>query len=108
MILAWFLLAVVAAPAVVCAEGEPAAFRQRRAELLKAAPGAVVALFGRKDFDDPHSPFRQEEDFYYLTGWLEPGAALLAAPGRDVLFLPGAQTPRANAYTGRMTGPGRR
>jgi Xaa-Pro aminopeptidase len=35
-------------------------------------------------------PYRQDEDFYYLTGWNEPGAALLI-----VGDAPQAQTPRA-------------
>jgi Xaa-Pro aminopeptidase len=56
--------------------------------------------------------FRQDDDFYYLSGWTEPGAALLIAPaleardnnpGRpytEILFLP----PR-NARIERFTGP---
>ncbi len=41
--------------------------------------------------------FRQESNFYYLTGHEEPGAALLIAPAsgkdpyRDILFLPGRE-----------------
>ncbi len=54
-------------------------------------------------------PYRQDADFYYLTGWNEPGAALLvvgadsqADPAhgyREVLFLP-TRNLRMEKYTG--------
>ena len=58
-------------------------------------------------------PYRQDSDFYYLTGWTEPGAALLivgdaphaASPRsyKEILFLP-ARDLRMETYTGvKMT-----
>ncbi len=54
-------------------------------------------------------PYRQDSDFYYLTGWTEPGAALIivgdapqaASPRvyREILFLP-ARNLRIEKYTG--------
>jgi len=54
-------------------------------------------------------PYRQDSDFYYLTGWTEPGAALMVvgeAPGgassrayREILFLP-TRNLRLEKYTG--------
>lgn len=49
-------------------------------------PGAQVRLRNR----DTEFEFRQNSDFYYLTGWNEPGAVLIIAPRhekhRDTLF----------------------
>jgi Xaa-Pro aminopeptidase len=56
-------------------------------------------------------PYRQDPDFYYLTGWNEPGAALFiqsatpagdrspARPYREILFLP-TRNPLMERYTG--------
>jgi Xaa-Pro aminopeptidase len=82
---------------------EPAAppYASRRAELRKALPDSVIVLFGRaeSDSDDLRSGFFQEPNFYYLTGWLEPGAVLVLEPNRDILFLP-AKNPEAEKWTG--------
>ena len=55
------------------------------------------------------TPYRQDEDFYYLTGWTEPGAALMVvgepqtadAPRgyKEILFLP-TRDLRMEKYTG--------
>ena len=95
----WIALALCAA-----AEGsEPAAppYAARRAELRKALPDGVVVLFGRaeSDSDDLRSGFYQEPNFNYLTGWLQPGAALVIEPAGDILFLP-AKDPEAEKWTG--------
>ena len=64
--------------------------------VLFAAPEPVL------DF----MPYRQDSDFYYLTGWNEPGAALMiVAPGdasqryKEILFLP-TRNLRTEKYTG--------
>ncbi len=54
-------------------------------------------------------PYRQDSDFYYLTGWNEPGAALMVVgaskqPGhereyKEILFLP-TRNLRTETYTG--------
>src|SRR5262245_53216001 len=76
-------------------------YSSRRAELRKALPDSVVVLFGRaeSDSDDLRSGFFQEPNFYYLTGWMQPGAVLVVEPTRDILFLP-AKDPEAEKWTG--------
>lgn len=72
-------------------------YRGRRERLAAKldANSAVVLLFGNEEENDS---FVQNDDFYYLTGWNEPGAALLIAPaleGRpytEILFLPARNT----------------
>lgn len=57
------------------------AYAERRAKLLAQVDGPVV-LFGftGKENDSPSYVFNQEENFYYLTGHNEAGAALLLVP----------------------------
>jgi Xaa-Pro aminopeptidase len=47
-------------------------------------------LFGRTEaeMEDRSAATLQEPDFYYLTGWTQPGAVLLLAAESEVLFLP--------------------
>ena len=102
------------------AAGAAPEFAARRANLRKAMPDGVLVLFGNKESDDLHDPFFQQTDFYYLTGWEEPGAILIVtpesekdAPGfeqrskapREILFLP-QRIPSQEKWTGRKLGPG--
>ncbi len=74
----------------------PQALRLRRASLAALHPDGAILLLGyEKDEGRPGpSPFRQENNFYYLTGCNTPGAALLllpelgSKPYREILFLP--------------------
>ncbi|MEK7408121.1 MAG: aminopeptidase P family protein [Acidobacteriota bacterium] len=102
------LFASLLAGALLWSAGALEEHRARRAALSQALPGGVVVLFGR---DDPaegagHAGFAQEPNFYYLTGWGEPGAVLLLAPERkgapraETLFLP-ARDARTETYSGR-------
>ena len=77
-------------------------FASRRAELRKALPDSVVVLIGRaeKESDDLRTGFFQEPNFYYLTGWGQPGAALLLTPDQDLFFIP-KRDPEAEKWTGR-------
>jgi Xaa-Pro aminopeptidase len=97
-----------AAPALHAIEKQPAgAYHARRVALAAKLDGGVAVLFAAEepllDFD----PYRQDSDFYYLTGWNEPGAALLivgeAKPAkrgyREILFLP-TRNLRLEKYTG--------
>ena len=97
ILLVALLMAAVLAPAFTSADEKDALreYAQRRARLLEQVDAPVV-LFGyaAEDFglDDPErklpeSTFRQEENFYYLTGLRQEGAALLLVP----------QTPEAKA-----------
>jgi Xaa-Pro aminopeptidase len=61
-------------------------FRERRAELARLmAPGSALILFSHPERirnDDVHFPFRQDSNFYYLTGFEEPESALVFRPGQ--------------------------
>ena len=86
--------------ALAAREREPnSVFAERRAKLV-AKLGAPVVLFGYtgKENSSPSYVFNQEENFYYLTGHNEEGAALLIVPANaaekgwkgpsEILFLP--------------------
>lgn len=81
-------------------------YHGRRTGLRKALPDGVTVLFGRteKDSDDLRSGFFEEPNFYYLTGWREPGAILLLTPAKEILFLP-KRIPAEEKWTGRKAGP---
>jgi len=87
------------APLAQSLEKQPAAvYRARRAALSAKLHGGVAVLFAAEEPLLDFMPYRQDEDFYYLTGWNEPGAALLvvgdaaqaATPRtyKEILFLP--------------------
>lgn len=68
-------------------------YRLRRAKLRQALPDSAIVLASAEDTSsDPRSALLQEPNFYYLTGWNEPGAVLLilpeAAEPNEILFLP--------------------
>jgi Xaa-Pro aminopeptidase len=105
----WTALAV--AHAAASAGPAPEEFRSRRQALAKAQPDGVTVLFarGEEDHGDLRSGFFQESNFYYLTGWMEPGAALLIEPEgagkwREILFLP-KRNPEREKWTGQKTDP---
>src|SRR6266498_1255244 len=77
-LLAVFCAAAAAAPV----NATPEVYRARRVALEKSLPEGLIVLFGRseRDSDDLRSGFFQEPNFFYLTGWLEPGAVLVLAP----------------------------
>ncbi len=62
-------------------------YHQRREKLKKDLNGSLV-LFGSKGDPELVGRFRQESNFYYLTGWTEPGARLLITHTDEILFLP--------------------
>src|SRR5271155_4394041 len=85
-----------------------------RREALAQKVGGVVVLFSATENDGPNDlyGFRQDDNFYYLSGSTEPGIALLIASAADakgdtparadteILFLP----PR-NLTQEKWTGP---
>ena len=87
----------------------PGVFHARRVALAGKLQGGVAILFAAEEPVLDFMPYRQDSDFYYLTGWNEPGAALLiegdasqaATPRayKEILFLP-ARNLRMEAYTG--------
>jgi Xaa-Pro aminopeptidase len=89
------LLCALVAPA---RQREPnSVYSDRRGRLLAQVDGPIV-LFGYtgREQASPSYIFNQEENFHYLTGHNEPGAALLLLPAganngsqpREILFLP--------------------
>ncbi len=77
-------------------------FGARRAALRQSLDGGVLLLRGRAEAFDQTFRFEQEPNFYYLTGWSEPGAALLLTPSDEILFLP-RHDERAERYSGKRT-----
>jgi Xaa-Pro aminopeptidase len=77
-------------------------YRQRRVALRDALPDSLIVLFGdtEKDHGDVRSGFFQEANFYYLTGWSEPGAILVISPTTETLLIP-----KRNAEQEQWTGP---
>jgi len=79
-----------------------AEFQLRRDAWRKSSPGATLVLLGATEAShgDIRTGFFQEANFFYLTGWNEPGAVLMIAPDGDTLFLP-KRDPVRERYTGR-------
>jgi len=78
-------------------------YRARRAELRKSLDGVMV-LFGANEPEDLHTGFFQDTNFLYLSGWREPGAAMMLTKNEEILFLPERNLKQEN-YTGRKLGP---
>jgi len=59
-------------------------YRARREALAAKAEGGAVVLFAPTEKEGPNDiyGFRQEDNFYYLTGLKEPGAGLIILPAR--------------------------
>lgn len=104
------LAACTALPPLRALEKQPAAaYHARRVALAAELHGGVAVLFAAEEPLLDFMPYRQDSDFYYLTGWNEPGAALLivgAAPHapsprtyKEILYLP-ARNLRMEKYTG--------
>jgi Xaa-Pro aminopeptidase len=93
---------------------QPTSDYHARREALAKKVGGVVVLFAPMESEGPNDlyGFRQQDNFYYLSGSTEPGAALLIAPPAEaigdkaahayseILFLP----PR-NLTQEKWTGP---
>ena len=58
-------------------------YRARREALARKADGGTVLVFAGVESDNEVYGFRQSDNFYYLSGWTEPGAALLVAAARE-------------------------
>ena len=115
-------------PSLALTRQANAHYRSRRVALSKKANGAVIVLFAGLEGEGGNAinGFRQDNNFYYLSGWAEPGAALVIAPEiaaggaasarqyTEILFLPqhnraqekwtgpklGADSPNATSFTG--------
>ncbi len=85
------LLALAALAASATERQDNADYKARRVGLAKLMNGGTLLLFAPTESDGPNNlyGFRQEDNFYYLTGWAEPGAAVLISsnPYSEVFFL---------------------
>jgi len=107
--LAWLVLGPGLTPFYGLDKQPSGVYRARRVALAGKLQGGVAILFAAEEPELDFMPYRQDSDFYYLTGWNEPGAALViegdapraATPRayREVLFLP-ARNLRMEVYTG--------
>ena len=61
-------------------ERQPNADYHARREALARKAGGVVVLFAPLEAGDAVYGFRQDDNFYYLSGVTEPGVAFLIAP----------------------------
>ncbi len=103
-------------------------YHARREKLAAKLDGGIALLFAPPEAEGPNDlyGYRPDDNFYYLTGWPEPGAAVLIASAREakgenaarsyteILFLPkrnfsqekwtgaklGADNPKAAQLTG--------
>ncbi|MGH9579106.1 MAG: aminopeptidase P N-terminal domain-containing protein, partial [Terriglobales bacterium] len=114
------LLLLLSATLAAALERQPNAdYRARRQALAARTNGGAVVLFAATEAEGPNAlyGFRQDDNFYYLTGWAEPGGALLIAPAveakgssparpyTEVFFLP-QRNPSQERWTGPKLGPG--
>ncbi|HET7840498.1 MAG TPA: Xaa-Pro peptidase family protein [Terriglobia bacterium] len=102
-------------------KGNLSDYHNRRAQVVRETGDGLVVLFGYNEADVAASTtqFRQNENFYYLTGWNQPNAVMLVVPGaakaqsggaqtaeieREILFIPPHDF-RQEKWTGPKLGP---
>lgn len=113
----FFVVMVSAAIPWAWDRGTLADYRARRARLVSDTGDGVIVLFGYTEGEAANSvtAFHQNEAFYYLTGWREPGAMLMLVPkpsapgeragiGQEIFYLP-ARNPDRERWTGPKLGP---
>ncbi len=76
-----------------------------------AGDDAILVLPAAKETirsRDTHYPYRQDSDFWYLTGFPEPGAVLVLVPGRahgEALLFCRERDPEREGWDGPRFGP---
>src|SRR5271155_2319162 len=111
------LVLLMAAQVAFALDSVPLAeYRQRRVKLAAELHGGSAMIFAAHEPPMEYQDYRQDEDFYYLTGSNEPGGALIvigdgpatttrlgthvpAHEYREILFLP-MRDPVLEKYTG--------
>ncbi|MEL7537259.1 MAG: aminopeptidase P N-terminal domain-containing protein [Pseudomonadota bacterium] len=90
----------------------PEEFAARRRQLMRMIGEDGIAIFPaaprRKRNRDIDYPFRQDSDFFYLTGFAEPDAVGVLMPGREqgeFLLFCRERDPAHEAWHGAVTGP---
>jgi Xaa-Pro aminopeptidase len=115
-----FLVLLMAAQIAQALDSVPKAeYRQRRVKLAADLHGGSALIVAAHEPPMEYQDYRQDEDFFYLTGSTEPGGALLligegpavttrlgtvvpAHSYREILFLP-TRNPVREKYTGAKT-----
>lgn len=109
-----FALMLICLPALARERQPNSDYHARREKLAAKLDGGVALLFAPPELTGPNNVYGYFPDanFYYMTGWSEPGAALLIAPAAEakndnparpyteILFLP-----QRNYSQERWTGP---
>ena len=112
------LMLVCALPAFARERQSNSDYHARREKLAAKLDGGIALLFAPPEPEGPNDVYGYFPDttFYYLTGWGEPGAALLVAPAAEakdgnpsrpyteILFLP-ARNYSQEQWTGSKLGP---
>ena len=104
-----FVLALTALSISIAAiEKEPLQeYRSRRQRLVEGTANSVVVLYAAPEQDLVE--YRQENNFYYLTGFDEPDATMLvdasSSPMEEYLFIPDRKLSQER-WTGEKLGPG--
>jgi Xaa-Pro aminopeptidase len=102
------LILFLASAALATERQSNADYRARRVALAAKMDGGALVLFAPTEADGPNNlyGFRQDDNFYYLTGWQEPGAAVFinSNPYQEILFLPEHNLTQEK-WTGPKLGP---
>jgi Xaa-Pro aminopeptidase len=109
LLLATFLL-LFALPSLAMERQTNADYHARREALAKKLGNGIAVVFAGTEVEASATGFRQSDNFYYLTGWREPGAAVLVAAAREgrpyteILLLPPRDLTEER-WTGVKLGP---
>jgi Xaa-Pro aminopeptidase len=114
LLLVFLFSQLIWAPVIRALDRQPNSdFRQRRQSVAAKANGGAVLLFASNEAEGPNDlyGYRPDDNFFYLSGWSEPGAALLIVgdtgseghPYTEILFLPN-HNPSQEKWTGPKLG----
>jgi Xaa-Pro aminopeptidase len=110
------LFLAITTPAAPALDRQPNAdYHARRMALAQKLDGGVAVVFAATEAEGPNATFgfRQDDNFFYLSGMTTPGAALLVAPAfnknssqpyTEILFLP-VRNVKQEKWTGPKLGP---
>jgi Xaa-Pro aminopeptidase len=91
---------------------KPAEFARRRKQLMRMADQDAILILPsapqRIRSHDTHYPYRQDSDFWYLSGFAEPEAVLVLVPGRkhgETLLFCRERDAEREAWDGPRAGP---
>ncbi len=86
-------------------------FKRRRNQLMRMMGKNAIAIIPaapqRIRNRDVHHPYRQDSDFYYLTGFAEPEAVAILIPGRkaaEYILFCRPRDPKREQWDGRRAG----